>query len=147
MKKRIKYLVIIFIIFIFLILSSCNALFFNLSGTKEYTAQIKVSSSTMSSVLAGSIRTSTWTMTVSGSEVTAECSGYPTLFGTLNNGVLELIDEDNIYSTSGTLVSTYKDVFTGNSTIFGGFSGTAISITKDANGNQTGNCTSSVSMQ
>lgn len=147
MKKCSKYLVTFFVIFSLLILSSCNALFFNLPGTKEYTAQIKVSSSTMSSVLVGSTRTSTWTMTVSGSEVTVECSGYPTILGTLNNGVLELIDEDNIYSASGTLVSTYRDVFTGNSTIFGGFSGTAISITKDASGNQTGSCTSSVRMQ
>lgn len=62
--------------------SSCNASFSNLSGTKNYTAQIKVLSSEMSSVSIGSARTSTWTMTVSGDDVTVECDGYPTIKGT-----------------------------------------------------------------
>jgi hypothetical protein len=127
--------------------SSCNSSFSNLSGTKNYVAQIKVLSSEMSSVSVGSARTSTWKMTVSGNDVAVECDGYPTIKGTLNNGTLTLSDEANIYSTSGSLTGTYKDVYTGHSNMLGGFSGTAVSLTKDTNGNKTGQCTTSVIIQ
>ncbi len=109
-----------------------------------YNVQIIVIASDDPAVSIGSGRTDKWMIIPFGSRVTVQCEGYPDLQGSFDGKTIKLTNEGKLYTESNAFDGTFEDVFTAVGSVRGGFTGTAVSVTKAPDGSERYRCVSSI---